>query len=300
MFKEGSPIARFINPAPEFRPSSKLYFFKSGTSSHLETFKDEAQTIPNTRPVLCDSSGLTPNIFYEGSARLIVEDQNGVQYIERDPVGGEKELGNFTLWDTQVIYNQGDIVKGSDGRFYQSFGNDNQGSDPTTQPSTDWFEIRFIVVYNANKIFTLGEICQTSDGSMWKSQISANQGNDPLVDDGSNWLPAVDSSKIPEIIKLNWQNQNGNFSAVNNEAYQIDASSNTVDITLPTIAAGNAFTFHNETTSTNKVQILNPAYSIRASGGTISAGTDMELAAGDSVQLVAKSTTVLEIVGAQV
>jgi hypothetical protein len=262
------------------------------------TYKDESETIPNTHPVICDSAGYVPNIFFTGSARLVVHDQNDVQYIERDPVGGEKELGDFTLWDAQVIYDKNDIVEGSDGKFYQSFGNSNQGNDPTTSPS-DWFEIRFLGVWNTNKTYVIGDVVQTSDGALWRSLVASNQGNDPSADDGSNWLPAVDSSKIPEIIKLNWQIKAGNFSAVNNEAYILDGSGGTLDVTLPTIAAGNAFTFHNLITSTNKVQILNPSYSIRGSGGTISAGTDLELSAGDSVQLVASSTSILDIVGVQ-
>lgn len=292
-------MARFINPAPEFKPNSKLYFYKSGTNTDLVTYKDESETIPNTQPVLCDSAGLVPNIFYTGTARVVVLDQDNVQYIERDPVGGEKELGDFTLWDSQVIYDKNDIVEGSDGKFYQSFGNGNQGNDPTTQPSSDWFEIRFLGVWNANKSYSIGDVVQTADGSVWKSLTASNQGNDPAVDVGSNWLPAVDSAKIPEIAKLNWQIKNANFSAVNNEAYTIDASSNTVDITLPVIAEGNAFTVHNVISSSNTVQVLNPSYTINGPSGSISAGTDLELSAGDSVQLVAKNTTTLEIVGAQ-
>ncbi len=292
-------MARFINPAPEFKPSSKLYFFKSGTSSPLTTYKDESETIPNTHPVVCDSAGFVPNIFFSGSAKLVVLDANDVQYLERDPVGGEKELGDFTLWDSQVIYDKNDIVEGSDGKFYQSFANANQGNDPTTQPSSDWFEIRFLGVWNQNKTYASGDVVQTASGSLWRSVVGSNINNNPDTNDGSNWLPAVDSSKIPEIIKLNWQLKAANFSAVNNEAYLIDGSSSTVDVTLPTIAEGNAFTFHYLIGGTNKVQLLNPSYTINGPSGTISAGTDVELIAGDSVQLVAKSANVLDIVGAQ-
>ena len=65
-----------------------MFFFESGTNTQLETFADELQTIPNSHPVLCDAAGNTPNIFYDGSAKLVVLDENDVQYLERDPVGG--------------------------------------------------------------------------------------------------------------------------------------------------------------------------------------------------------------------
>jgi len=253
----------------------------------------------NTQPVLADSAGFVPNIFYSGSAKLKVLDADDVQYIERDPVGGERELGDFNLWDTVVTYDQDDIAKGSNGRFYQSFADGNQGNDPTSSPSA-WFEVRFITVWNTNYTYDLGEIAQTSEGSLWKSVLGSNTGNDPATDDGTNWLPAVDSAKIPDIIKLTWKTKAANFTAIANESYQIDASANTVDVTLPALVAGQAFTFHNMSVSTFTVQILNPSYSIIGKSGTLSAGTNLELSASDSVQLVAKTSTVLEVAGANV
>ena len=47
------------------------------------------------------------------------------------------------------------------------------------------------------------------------------------------------------------------------------------------------------------MQILNPSYTINGASGTVAAGTDLELEPSNAVQLVAKTTTVLEIVGAQ-
>lgn len=292
-------MARFINPIPQYKPNSKLYFYRSGTNTQLLTYKDELETILNTQPVLTDAAGYVPNIFYSGSAKLKVLDADDVQYAERDPVGGERELGDFNLWDTVVTYDQNDITEGSNGRFYQSFSNANQGNDPTTSP-TFWYEVRFIPMYNVNYTFALGEITQTTDGSLWKSVISANINNDPATDDGTKWLPAVDSSKIQEIIKLTWKTKAADFTAIANESYQIDGSANTVDVTMPTLAEGQTFTFHNQSLSTFAVNILNPSYTIIGKSGTLSAATNLELSASDSVQLVAKTSTVLEVVGAQV
>jgi hypothetical protein len=180
-------MSRFINPAPQLKPSSKLYFFKSGTNTPIVTYKDQNESIPNTHPVLTDSAGFVPNIFFSGSARLIVLDENDVQYIDRDPVGGEKELGDFTLWDTVVTYDKNDIVEGSNGKFYLSLSNGNQGNDPTTTPAS-WSEIRFMSIWNTNQTYASGDIVQTVDGFLWTSQVANNIGNDPSTDNGSNWL----------------------------------------------------------------------------------------------------------------
>lgn len=289
-------MSRFINPIPQYKPSSKLYFYKSGTNSPLTTYKDQLETTPNTHPVLTDSAGYVPDIFFSGSARLIVHDSDDVQYVDRDPIGGESILGNFSLWDAQVSYDKDDIVKTSSSKFYQSFANGNQGNDPATS-STDWFEVRFVGVYNANKTYSVGDVVQTSNGSLWKSVAGSNVGNDPAIDTGTNWLPAVESDKIPEIILLTWSKKTSDFNTEAGGSYVIDASSNTVDATLPTIAIGDSFTFHNANASTFKVQILNPSYSIISNGGTIAAGTDMELQAGNSVQLVALTTSILQVAG---
>lgn len=298
-------MSRFINPAPEFKPNSKLFFFKSGTNTQLVTYKDQFETpgLENTQPVLTDSNGVVPNIFYSGSAKLVILDENNVQYGEYDPVGGETELGDFTLWDTVVTYDKNDIVEGSDGKFYMSLANGNISNDPTLTP-TSWKEVRFIGVWNANVTYVIGDVVQTASGNLWKA-LTATAGNDPDIDDGTNWLPAIDGAKIPEVSALTALNswdipEVANFTAVASESRQIDASANTIDVTLPVLVIGDSFIYHNLITSTFKVQILNPIETIKGKGGDIAAGTNMELEAGQSVQLVAKSATVLSIVGALV
>lgn len=263
----------------------------------MKTYKDQFETIENTHPVLTDSAGFAPDIFFSGSARLVILDSNNVQYADRDPIGGESILGNFSLWDEQVSYEKDDIVRTSAGKFYQSFASGNQGNDPATS-STDWFEVRFVGVYNAAKTYSIGDVVQTSSGALWRSVVGSNIGNNPSIDSGSNWLPAVDSSKIPEIILLTWSKQDSDFTAVSGGAYAIDGSTNTVDVALPALSVGNTFTFYNMSTSTFKVQILNPSYSIIGPAGTIAAGTDLELAPNNSVQLVATTNTTLNAVGA--
>ena len=145
---------------------------------------------------------------------------------------------------------------------------------------------------------------QSSLGNLWKA-LTATAGNDPETDNGTNWIPAIDGSKIAEITELEALNswdipKTADFTAVASESRQIDASANTIDVTLPTLVIGDSFIYHNLITSTFKVQILNPIETIKGKGGDIVAGINMELEPGQSVQMIAKSTTILSIVGALV
>ena len=148
----------------------------------------------------------------------------------------------------------------------------------------------------------MGDVVQSSLGNLWKA-LTATAGNDPEADSGTNWKPAIDGAKVPEIIALEALNswdipETADFTAVAKESRQIDASANTIDVTLPVLVVGDSFIYHNVITSTFKVQILNPIETIKGTEGDISAGTNMELLPGQSVQMVAKTTTVLSIVGA--
>lgn len=139
-----------------------------------------------------------PNIFFSGAAKLIVEDGDDIQYIERDPVGGDSELGSFGIWSPLVTYAKNNIVEGSDGEFYQSFSNGNLNNNPVSTP-TAWFEIRFIGVWNTNKSYSIGDVVQTIDGNLWKSVVDTNSGNTPSISDKANWLPAI-SDIIPRVV----------------------------------------------------------------------------------------------------
>lgn len=186
-------MARNINPVPQFLDANgdpfsggKMFYFESGTSTDLVTYSDEAETIPNTQPVILDSEGRLPNVFFSGTAKQVLFDFNDVQIWERDPVGSTVISGNFADWNTNIVYDIDDIVTGSDGKFYISLQNNNQGNDPTTS-AVFWAEIRHIEVYNVNVSYNAGVIVQTTDGSLWKSLVGSNLNNNPLTDDGTNW-----------------------------------------------------------------------------------------------------------------
>ena len=204
---------RSVNPVPQPQDSAgdtlvdaKMFYFESGTNVPLTTFADSLLTIANSHPVLLDAAGRLPNVFFEGSAKqrltaTILGVADALVW-ERDPVGSEASTGEFALWNPLIIYDIPDKAKGSDAAFYISIDNANQSNDPTTPSPTKWSEIRFIGVYNASESYSIGDVIQETTGLLWKSVVNSNVGNTPNTDNGTNWLPAVDGSKITEIITL--------------------------------------------------------------------------------------------------
>ena len=169
-------MSRFTNPVPQYLDgagnplvNAKLTFFASGTSTLITTYADDLETIANANPILLDASARVPNAWYSGSARVILTADNlttgqcGVQIWDRDPVGGENEAGDFSLWVTTIDYSLNDIVEGSDNKFYKSLANANQGNDPTVSPA-NWEQVNFLGVYNVSKSYSIGDVAQTAEG----------------------------------------------------------------------------------------------------------------------------------------
>ncbi len=295
-------MSRFISPITDLKPNGSLRFFESGTSTVLPTYKDSAETIANPTVVPVLPNGNVENVFYTGAAKVIFLDEFDQQYAERDPVSGVSSAGSggLTEWDSDSTYAINEIVIGSNDQLYKSLTSGNMGNDPVTSPEA-WEEIRFLGVWNTNITYVIGDVVQTSTGNLWKA-LTATSGNDPETDLGTNWLPAIDGEKDPAVIALSELNswstpETNNFTGVASESRQIDASTNTVDVALPTLTAGDSFVYHNQITSTFKVQILNPTETIKGKFKDFSAGTNVEISPGQSVQMIAKSATELSIVG---
>jgi hypothetical protein len=315
-------LSRFINPVPGYTypANGKLYFYVAGTNTLLTTYADDLETIPNSNPVILSSLGRVPNIWFSIKARVVLQDSDNVQIWERDPIGGsDSSAGGINIYDPATSYDKDQITRTEDGDFYISLQGGNSGNDPTVTPISNafWMEINFIDMYNSSKSYSTGDVIQTGEGYLWRSLINANLGNEPTADGGTNWLPALDGSKLPEMTAVeadvaalaistaadldavtSWDvAQTADFTGVAFESRQINATANTVDVTLPVLVAGDSFTYHNQITSTFKVQILNPIETIKGSSGDIAAATNLELLPGNSVQMVAFSATVLSITG---
>ena len=295
-------MPRYINPVPQYLNGSgepivngKLTFYKSGTTTPIITYADSPETIANTNPVNLNADGSVPNIFFSGLARVVCTYDDletgeiGKQLFDKDPVGAQSSLGDFESWDSQVVYDLNDIVEGGDGKFYKSITNSNQGNDPESSQA-NWEEIRFISVYNENVTYQVGEIAQTLDGNLWASQ-QIQSANDPSTDDGSNWLPAVDSDVLTRWVSLT---ASGTLST--NNGYYILATGATTELTQPVFTANDILTIKNSISTTQTVRLLNPSNTIIGPSGTINAGDDMIINAGSAVQLIARTSSILEVV----
>lgn len=193
-------MARFGNIGKQYFDNSgypliagKLYFYQSGTSTLKTTYSDVDLSIPNTNPVILTAAGRQPNIFFNGSARVVLTDENDVQIEVRDP-DGATETGNFDAWNSITIYNESDIVVGSDGVYYKSIINANQGNDPTSSPQ-EWQQIRFVNVWNQYETYATGATVQASNGFFYNSLVNGNIGNNP-VSSPTQWGPII---SIPDI-----------------------------------------------------------------------------------------------------
>ena len=113
---------------------------------------------------------------------------------------------------------------------------------------------------------------------------SANTGN-ALVD-GAWWSSDLSAT---------WATITATGTVYPNANYQVLATSGAVDLTLATFAAGDQFTVKNSVDSTQVVTVLNPSYDIKGTSGTAVAGTDVTIAAGQTMVLVAQSASILEV-----
>lgn len=296
-------MSRSINPVPQYLDNSgnivvsgEMFYFKSQTNTLIELFADTLHNIKIANPVELDAAGRLPNVDFDGSVKQVLKGTvviagvltPNTQIWERDPVGAENVTGDFALFDNLIIYNLNDIVEATDGKFYISLSGANQGNDPVTPSPSKWSEIRFVGVYNASESYSIGDVVQETDGLMWRSLIDLNLGNTPVTDDGTKWMPVVND---PWILK------SANFTIVPNVRYMIDASGGSVDAALPaSVAVGDKIIVHNESISTNLVRLTNTALTIKGPTGTVTSSDNLELDAGDTADLAAKTTLIMEVV----
>ena len=64
----------------------KLYFYAAGTNTEMNTYEEVGESTVNSNPVILDADGVMPDVFYTGSARIILTDADDVQIELRDPV----------------------------------------------------------------------------------------------------------------------------------------------------------------------------------------------------------------------
>lgn len=81
-----------------------------------------------------------------------------------------------------------------------------------------------------------------------------------------------------------------------NSQNTIEATSAPADMALPTFATNDFVVLHNSNGSTQQVRLMNSAYTIKGRKGSALAGTNLIIRAGDTLHLVAISSSILEVV----
>ncbi len=190
-------MTRFINPTPQFFDANgvplvagTLTVTNSNTTTPKSVFSDIAEAVEIANPVVLDAAGRAPNMFWTGSAKVVLKDTNGVQVWERDPIESFSGTG-VGDWSAVTTYNIPDLVVGSDDRYYVSIADLNIGSDPTTPSPTKWTELVWAYAWNTNQAYLILDIVRGSDGNLYQA-VQGNTGNDPIADTtGVNWAATL-------------------------------------------------------------------------------------------------------------
>lgn len=158
--------------------SGKLYFYETGTTAPKNTYADESLSIVNPNPVILTAAGRQPNIFFNGTAKVILTKSDNTQIEVRDPVGGSQS-GNFSDWDDERIYELNEIVIGSNRDYYKNEVADNQGNDPTTGGTEYWDKVTLISIWSQYITYPISRVVQWTDGRLYRSKANGNKGNTP-------------------------------------------------------------------------------------------------------------------------
>jgi hypothetical protein len=215
-------MARYSNPTSQYSdingvplPGNQLFFYETGTTTFKNTFSDAGLTTANTNPVVSDASGRIPDIFLDGTYKVVLKDTDDVTIWTRDPLG-DTTAGQFTAWLNDVTYNIPEIVLGSDDDYYRSLTDANQGNDPTSS-AANWEQLEFGRIWNTNVTYALGDEAIGSDGMLYFSLIAANSANNPTLEaldvnwraadqlryaDGGGTVDAITATYIPSIAVL--------------------------------------------------------------------------------------------------
>ena len=180
-----------ITRAPLSR--GQLFFYEPGTTTYKTVYSDQdASTAYSDNPIALDDNGFEPDIFGEGSYRVIlkssVETNSRIQWDE-DPVVFSTDEDAFGPWLDTRTYGAGgeNIVTGPDGKYYISIQATNLDNIPSAT-ATYWTEFHLLKQYNANETY-LDTVPITYNEVYYTSRVSSNTGNTP---DESPTMPAAE------------------------------------------------------------------------------------------------------------
>lgn len=127
-------------------------FFESGSSTlRKTTYSDPEKTIPNSNPLKINGDGVVPNVYGDGTYRIIIRTENSVQLRYRDPVGGDISLGYGSEWLADQVYSTSDVVRDA-GAYWISQSESNIGNRPSLDSGSNWVDYLADVPVNADDI----------------------------------------------------------------------------------------------------------------------------------------------------
>lgn len=191
-------MPRYINPQPQYftdlglpLTGGKLYFYEPSTLVPKDTYSNTALSIPNTNPIVLATNGSpSTDIWLNGVYRVRLFDPTGNLIWDKDPVGGDSgSLIAYSDWVNGVEYPVGEIVTGSNGRYYVAILSPNLGQNPISSP-VYWTETRLLRVYNSSETYQIGTVVQDSNGYLWRAK-ALTAGSAPSLT-SAFWEPAVD------------------------------------------------------------------------------------------------------------
>lgn len=190
-------MPRYISPQPQYftdlglpLTGGRLYFYEPSTLIPKDTYSNTALTIPNTNPIVLATNGSPAvDIWLNGVYRVRLFDSAGNLQWDKDPVGGDSgSLIAYSDWVNGVDYPVGEIVTGSNGRYYVSILSPNIGQNPISSP-VYWTETRLLRVWNSNETYAIDTVVQ-HNGYLWRAK-ALTAGSTPALG-SAFWEPAVD------------------------------------------------------------------------------------------------------------
>jgi hypothetical protein len=190
-------------------PGGKLWFYEPGsTDTAKDTYSDVSEATPNTNPVILDADGRAGDIFGSGSYRVVSTDADDIQIEVFDPVGGTFGKAAFDTWDTDIIYDVGELVTGSDNSYYRSLSSGNVGHDPTSSP-TYWEQI-FIEAATKFRALAVADLEDPSTPSSLTTEETTN-----------TVISNYKASGADHVFQMSPAHINGNVMFIIGDEYQV-------------------------------------------------------------------------------
>ena len=126
------------------------------------------------------------------------------------------------------------------------------------------------------------------DGAFWRLLVD--------VADIASTEPSGSNSDWLFVSGSRWQLLTSNASLAVNSQVQVVTSTAVIDVTLPVFNVSDFIVVHNSLASSYDVKIVNNGYTIKGEGGEALSADNIILNTGDTIHLVARTLTELEIV----